>query len=247
MPDILKEEYLDVYEGIQSEILSITRFDENSDLSTTYLGKADRSKNNKIKAEESFPILKQGYTMGKLLNSTECQILLDTGASKSFMSKPYYMCCKSLHSLPKFTSKTQRIQVGNGQFVSVLFIIPVIIDIHVHRFEIYTLVLEIHENRDLVLGIKNVFESEGVINSWDCCFKFLNRSLPIFPKEHIMLEPKEQKLIKVKAPFIDEISGLAIIKIWDGSTYSTMVLNLKFMHNAAMLDIVNNGPDTIIF
>ena len=25
----------------------------------------------------------------------------------------------------------------------------------------------------------------------------------IFPEEHIMLKPKEQKLIKVKAPFID--------------------------------------------
>ena len=61
--------------------------------------------------------------------------------------------------------KTQRIQVGNGQFVSVLFIIPVIINVHGHRFEIYTLVLEIHENVELVLGIKNVFELEGVINS----------------------------------------------------------------------------------
>ena len=54
--DIVKEKYLDVYEGIQSETLSTTRFDENSDLSTTYLGKADRPKNNKIRVEESFPI-----------------------------------------------------------------------------------------------------------------------------------------------------------------------------------------------
>ena len=98
--------------------------------------------------------------MGKLLDSTECQILLDTGASKSFMSKLYHMHCKSLHPSPKFASKTQRIQVGNGQFVSVLFIIPVIVDIHGHRFEIYTLVSEIHENIDLVLGIKNVFKLE---------------------------------------------------------------------------------------
>ena len=85
--DILRVEYLDVYEGIQSEILSTTRFDENSDLSTTYLRKADRSKINKIKAEESFPISEQGYTKRKLLDGVECQILLDTGASKSFMSK----------------------------------------------------------------------------------------------------------------------------------------------------------------
>ena len=97
------------------------------------------------------------------------------------------MQCKSLHSLPKLASRTQRIQVGNGHCVSVVFIIPVIVDIHRHRFEIYTLVSEIHENidlvLDLVLGIKNVFELEGVINSRDCCFKFLNRSVPIFPEK----------------------------------------------------------------
>ena len=75
--------------------------------------------------------------MGKLLDSTECQILLDKGASKFFMLKSYYMHCKSLHSLFKFASKTQRIHIGSGQFVSVLFIIPVIVDIHGHRFEIY--------------------------------------------------------------------------------------------------------------
>ena len=87
--NILKEEYLDVYEGIQSEIINTTRFDEISDLSTTYLGKADRFKNDKFKAEESFPISEQGYTLGKLLDATECQLLLDTGASKSFMSKSF--------------------------------------------------------------------------------------------------------------------------------------------------------------
>ena len=125
-----------------------------------------------LKGEESFPISEQGYMLGRLLDVSECQMLLNTGAYKSFMSKSYYMHCKLLHSLPKFASKTQRIQVGNGQFVSVLFIIPVIIDVHGHRFEIYTLVSDIHENVGLVLRIKNVLELEGVINSWHCCFKF---------------------------------------------------------------------------
>ena len=165
MPHKLQEEYLDVYEGIQSVIVNTTRFDENSDLSTTYLGK--------LKMEESFPISEHGYTSGKLLDGTECQLLLGTGASKSFMSKSFYMQCKSLHSLPKFASKTQRIQVGNGQCVSVLFIIPVIIGVHGHRYEIHTLVSEIHENVDLVLS----------------CFKFLNRSIPIFPDDCVILEP----------------------------------------------------------
>ena len=163
--DRLKEEYLDRYQGVQSEIVDTTRFDENSDLSMTYLGKLNMTHNKNVMVEERFLISKLGYTVGKLLDRTECQILLDTGASKSFMSKSYYLCCKALHSLPKFASKTQRIVVGNGQHVSVLFIIPVIVEIAGHRFEVYTLVSEIHKSIDLVLGIKNVFELEGIFNS----------------------------------------------------------------------------------
>ena len=108
-----------------------------------------------------------------------------------------------------------------------------------HRFEIYTLVSEIHKNIDLVLGIKNVLKLEGVINSRDCCFKFLNRSVPIFPEKEIILKPNEQKLIKVKAPFIDKISGMAIIEILDGGTYSSLLIKLKFTCNKAILDVVN--------
>ena len=92
-PEKLMEEYLDIYEGIQSEILSTIRFDENSDLSTMYLGREDTTRTSKIKAEEIFLISEQWYTIGKLLDGTECQILLDTGASKSFMSKSHYLCC----------------------------------------------------------------------------------------------------------------------------------------------------------
>ena len=143
--------------------------------------------------------------------------------------------------MPKVTSKTQGIQVGNGQCVSVLFIIPLIIDVHGHRFEIYTLVSEIHENVDLVPGIKNVFELEGVINSRDCCFTFLNRSVPIFPEKVVILKPNEQKLIRIRAPFVDEISGMAIIKNLDGVTHNTLLIKLKFTCNKAILDIVNKG------
>ena len=205
-PQKLQEEYMDIYEGIHSDIVSFNRFDENSDISTTYLGKIEnRGNQDKLKAEESFPILENGYTLGKLLDGTKCQLLLDTGASKSFMSKSFYMQYKSLHTLPKFSSTTQMIQVGNGQC-----------------------------------------ELEGLINSRDCCFKFLNRSVPIYPKKEIILRPDEQKLVKVKAPFMDEISGLGIIKIIDLSTHSTLLIKLKFTCNKAILDIKNKGKNTTI-
>ena len=90
-------------------------------------------------------------------------------------------------------SNTHRIQVGNGQYAGVLFVIPAIIDVHRHRFEIFTLVSEIHENVDLVLGIKNVFELEGVIASHNSCFSFLNRSIQFFPRENTEILPKSTK------------------------------------------------------
>ena len=66
-----------------------------------------------------------------------------------------------LHVLPKFALTTQRIQVGNGQYVAVLFIVPVIIEVHEHIFEVFTLVSEIHDNVNLVLGMKKAYELEG--------------------------------------------------------------------------------------
>ena len=114
--------------------------------------------------------------------------------------------------------RTQRIQVGKGQHVSVLLIIPIIIEIAGHSFEIYTLVSKIHKNIDLVLGIINVFKLEGVFNSWEHCFSFLTRSLPIFPKEKVIIKPGEQRIMKIEAQFTDEISSLAIIKLLDKLT-----------------------------
>ena len=171
-PETLKTNYLYLYEDVHAEMIYTNRSDENSDLSTTYLGQTKMTRDTKIKAEETFPITGQGFTSGKLLDGN-CQILLDTGATKSYMSKSYYLRCKCLHRLSKFASNTQRIQVRNGQYVGALFIIPLIIDVHGHRFEIFTLVSKIYENVDLVLAVKNVLELQGVIDSPDSCFSFL--------------------------------------------------------------------------
>ena len=151
----VREAYFDRYEGIQSEISQVTRFDESTDLSTPYLGRKGQTRKSVIRAEENFPISGQGYTVGKLADKTDCNILIDTGTSQSYMSKSFYMQSRILHALPKFVPTTQRIQVGNGQYVTVLFVVLVITEIHGHLFEAFTLVSEIHDNVDLVRGMKN--------------------------------------------------------------------------------------------
>ena len=163
------------------------------------------------------------------------------------MSKSYFMRCKYLHSLPKFTSTTTRIQVGNGQYIGILFIIPVIMTIQNHRFEILTLVSEIHEIVDLVLSIKNLFELEGVIDSWDSCVNFLNWSIPFFPREKFSVKPKEQKILILEAPFIEEILGMAITKMFDTIKQKTLTMKLKFVRNRAIFKVMNSTHEMVTF
>ena len=246
-PDVTRSRYLDVYEGIYAEMVYANKFNKNSDLSMTYLGQTKMTRDTKIKAEERFPITGQGFASGKLLDGTACQILLDTGTTKSYMSKLYYSQCKTLHALPKFSSNTQRIQVGNGQYVSVLFVIPVIVDIYGHRFKIFTLVSEIHDNVDLVMGMKNIFELEGVIDSRDSCFIFLSRSIPFFPVMTVEIMPASQKMVIIEAPFIKELSSMAMVKILDMKEQITNMIKLKFIQNKAVLKITNKTHRTVTF
>ena len=141
----------------------------------------------------------------------------------------------------------QRIQVGNSQYVGVLFVILVIVEINGHRLKVFTLVSEIFDNVDMVLGIKNLFELEGVIDSRESSFRFLSRSIPIFPGEQVIVKPGEKKLILNEDLFIEEISGMAIVKIIDQGQITPMMLKLKFIRNKAMLDITNNTRETVIF
>ena len=46
---------------------------------------------------------------------------------------------------------------------------------------------------------------------------------------------------------MDGISGMVIVKILDGGTHSTLLINLKFTQNKAILDMVNKGANTMIF
>ena len=121
--------------------------------------------------------------------------------------------------------------MGNGQYISVLFVIRVIIDIHGHRFKIFTLVSKIHDNVDLVMGMKNIFELEGIINSRESCFSFLSRSIPFFPVMTVEIAPKSQKLVIIEAPFIEEISGMAMVKILDMKEQTTNMIRLRFIRN----------------
>ena len=52
-------------------------------------------------------------------------------------------------------------------------------------FEIFTMVADIHEGIDLVFGLRNMTDIEGEISTKTDSFRFLNRSIPIYPKDNL--------------------------------------------------------------
>ena len=133
-------------------------FHDNRDVSTTYLGPGQHNRTDEFQPELSIPMNVNSHTQGGVLGGNRIDMLLDTGASKSYMSKAYYMKNTTLHSLPKYDTHIKCLQVGNGNKVATLFVIPVIVSIRNHRFEIFTLVSEIQDDIDLVFGMKIMHE-----------------------------------------------------------------------------------------
>ena len=58
---------------------------------------------------------------------------------------------------------------------------------------------------------------------------------------------KEKQYLKIEAPFIDQVSGLAIFKMLDKQAQNTVTLKLKFVQNLGTLEVTNSSAETIVF
>ena len=85
---------------------------------------------------------------------------------------------------------------------------------------------QIFDNMDMVMGIRNVYEIKEVISTRDPSLHFPSRYIPL-PNDRDTLKPREQRFIKkMYVPFIDEISGLVIIKLVDFQTDCTTMIKV---------------------
>ena len=97
------------------------------------------------------------------------------------------------------------------------------------------------------MGMKNIFELEGMIDSRDSCFSFLSRLIPFFPVTVVEIASKMQKMVMIETPFIEELSGMAIVKILNMKEQTTNRIKLKFLRNKAVLKITNKTYKTVTF
>ena len=63
----------------------------------------------------------------------------------------------------------------------------------------------------------------------------------------VEIAPKSQKMVIVEAPVIEELSGIAMVKILDMKEQTTNMIKLKIIRNKAVLKITNKTDETVTF
>ena len=63
----------------------------------------------------------------------------------------------------------------------------------------------------------------------------------------VEIAPASQKMVMVNAPFVEELSGMAMVKILDMKEQTTNMIKLKFIWYKAVLKIKNETHETITF
>ena len=71
--------------------------------------------------------------------------------------------------------------------------------------------------------------------------------IPFFSVTAVEIAPKTQKLVIIEAPFIEELSGMAIVNILDMKEQTISMIKLKFIRNKAVLKITNKTHETVTF
>ena len=184
----------------------------------------------------------RGMSKAYLSNGTPMKLFFDSGASRSYHSKKFYDSNPVLHDMPKFVTTCTGIRIGNGSIVQALFVIPILFMASGHTFEIFTIVAEIDDDKDLVFGFKNMTETEGMLNTRTGEYDFIGRFIPIFPQNDLDVPPGEKAYIKVNTPFCDKLSGMICTKFFGRDIVYT--LRGKFQDNQGVVQFRNGSDET---
>ena len=83
---------------------------------------------------------------------------------------------------------------------------------------------DIHDGMDLVFGMQNMIETEGEMSARDGCYRFINRSIAIYPMEKHIVQPGAESLIRVEAPFCESLCSTGVAKFFCGDKVDTILL-----------------------
>ena len=96
----VRDMFCDQFEEVQIFLHLSDAFSDAWDVSTTYLGTDQVMLKDHFMPECLFPIYSNSHTWGQLIAGQPFDMLLDTSASKCYMSTEFYKKNPQLHTLP---------------------------------------------------------------------------------------------------------------------------------------------------
>ena len=202
--------YCEPFANVFSEIKDPKTFDEGTDTSITYVGGVTHDI-PKFEPNLSFSFNHRCHVEGRIGTGATIDILLDTGATKSYFSRKYYEEHPYLHDLPKYVPNLGPIRLGDGTLCTVDFIIPLIVTIENHVFEVFALITKMG-NSELILGMKELMELEATIDTPTFTCNFLNRSPLIRPMKTCEIPVGKTLDVELECDYPDELSGAEVAK-----------------------------------
>ena len=95
---------------------------------------------------------------------------------------------------------------------------------------------------DLVFGVQNMIETEGKMSTRDGCYQFINRSIAIYPTGKHIVQPGEESLIRVEAPFCESLCSTGVAKFFCGDKVDTLLLRLVNTHGVVKYKNTSGRP-----
>ena len=66
---------------------------------------------------------------------------------------------------------------------------------------------DIHDGMDLVFGMQNMIETEGGMSARDGCYRFINRSIAIYPTTNTLSNRVKNHSSGLKLPFVSHFAA----------------------------------------
>ncbi len=242
---LLDADLMEKFDDISPQFLQSSVFDPSSQIGITCLGPIPGPLPKQICFKESFSFDGTCHLQGQLMNGAPLDILLDTGCTSSLMPKSFYDKNTCLHSLPKSKTTIKRIIVGSGQGLPVFFSIPVPFRIGDTLYECHTLVAEVTNQNDFVIGLKEMFELEMHLDAQNQKVEHLNRSAPIVPRTTVTIPPGTEAFLILDVYFPEELTGFACCK-WLYPPFGINTDKAKMFRNVIKCHVVNSSRDTTL-
>ena len=94
----------------------------------------------------------------------------------------------------------------------------------------------------LFLVLKNMTETEGMLNTRTGEYDFIGRSIPVYPQNDLDVPVGKQVLIKIIAPFGEKLSGRIMTKHFGSEKVFT--IKIKIENNQGCIQFINKSTNS---